>query len=146
MPTSLACTYDPALRLLTTELIGTVTVADAERWNANVGSALAAIPDGTSFRWLSNMHGYEPADLNAHKGMRATIPSALVRHGFLTGYFALTNMPPVPLHYDRGVVCAAIAHVHHDLDKMARYREKIASPTEDFFTDLAAARAWVLTR
>ncbi|MEN9934173.1 MAG: hypothetical protein RLZZ387_752 [Chloroflexota bacterium] len=66
--------WDAADGVLIARLSGAVSVVDVERWKAELGATLARIPDGTTFRLLSDLFGYEPADLEAHKLKRCTLP------------------------------------------------------------------------
>ena len=60
--------------LLTTRLTGVVTTEDVQRWKESLERDAAAIPDGGTFKLLLDLCGYEPADIEAHKAMRAVIP------------------------------------------------------------------------
>jgi hypothetical protein len=135
--------WDAADGVLISHLAGTINVADVERWKAELGAAVAVMPDGTSFGLLSDLSGYEPAGLEAHKAMRTVIPLLLAEHGFRTGLVDLVGAEDPAVTTRRGITCVAVAHVHHDAGKMALYDERIGRATERFFTDPVAALAWV---
>ena len=135
--------WSPEVRAIITRLSGTVTMADVETWIAGLERALAMIPPGTEIVLLSNLHGYEPADLDAHKRMRDVIPSRLAAMGFRTaladavgGEIRVTEHP--------AVVCSKVAHVHHDAGKMASYEAAHGSARERFFSSASFANEWLL--
>ena len=133
----------PEVRAVLTQLSGTVDVAEVERWIAGLDAELAKIPDGTEIVLLSDLHGYEPADLDAHKRMRDVIPTRLAAMGFRT---TLADVVGATLEVARAprVVCSKVAHVHHDAGKMAAYEAGHATPHERFFTSAAFANEWIL--
>jgi hypothetical protein len=135
--------WNPADRVLISRLSGIVRMVDVERWKADLGVAVGAIRDGKTFGLLSDLSGYEPADLEAHKAMRTVIPLLLAEHGFRTGLVALVGAEEPAVTTTRGITCVAVAHVHHDAGKMALYEEQVGGATERFFTDSAAALVWV---
>ena len=135
--------WDAADRVLILHLTGTVSVADVERWKAELEAAVKRIPEGTAFRLLSDLSGYEPADLEAHKAMRTVIPLLLAEHGFRTGLVDVVGAKEPVLTTTRGITCVGVAHVHHDAGKMALYQEHVGSATEHFFTDPVVALVWV---
>jgi hypothetical protein len=134
--------WDAAGGVLVSRLSGTGCVADVERWKVGL-AAVAAIPDGGSFRPLSDLSGYEPAGLEAHKAMRTVIPLLLAEHGFRTGLVDIVGAEEPPITTTRGITCVAVAHVHHDTGKMALYQERVRSANESFFTDAIAAQGWL---
>jgi hypothetical protein len=49
-----------------------------------------------------------------------------------------------PAHEQDGSdLVRAVAHVHHDRDKMDRYNELLRTSTEQFFCDRSAAATWL---
>jgi hypothetical protein len=135
--------WDGSGRLLVARLSGTITDADVLRWAEEIQAALAQIPDGATFKLLSDLFGYEPAGLEAHKAMRGVVPGALAAHGFRTGLIDMVGAPEPAITTTRGVRCVAVAHVHHDANKMALYDERVGRAAERFFSSREAARAWV---
>lgn len=133
----------PEVRAVLTQLRGTVDVDDVERWIAGLDAELAKIPAGTEIVLLSDLHGYEPAALDAHERMRGVIPARLAAMGFRT---ALADAVGVALEAAASprVVCSKVAHVHHDATKMAAYEAAHATPRERFFTSAAFANEWLL--
>ena len=133
--------------ILTTHLTGPVGVADVLRWVADLHAALALVPDGGSFRLLLNLHGFDTANLLAHKAMRHVVPMILAHHGMRPAFVDLFDpQREVPITMERDVRCTAVANVHHDAAKMNRYEQTIAKPDQRFFTDLAEARRWLQAR
>lgn len=130
--------------VVTTELRGSVTVADVERWAARLRGDVAALPEGTRFRLLLDLTGYEPADIAAHKAMRLVVPRLLADHGMRPAFADLFPEDEAPVvRAEQGVVVEAFANVHHDPEKMRRYEELIATPTQRFFTSRGDAEAWL---
>ena len=137
--------WDPIRDVLVTELRGPVDVAEVEAWRAGLQVEVDRIPDGTCFRLLLDLTGFEPAGLDAHKAMRTVVPCLLLAHGMRPAFLDLFPETAEPeVRTERGVVCVAFANVHHDPDKMARYEERIATGNQRFFTSRAAAEEWVL--
>ena len=135
--------WEPEARLLTSRLTGTVTVDEVERWIAALDERLARIPDGTDIVLLSNLHGYEPADLDAHKRMRDVIPTRLAAMGWRTGLVDIVG-GDLAVETEPRLTCSKVAHVHHDAAKMAAYQAQAGSPTERFFSALAPACEWLI--
>lgn len=137
---------DPSTGVLRTHLTGTVDVADVAEWVAGLRLAVASVPDGGTFRLLVDLHGYEPASLDAHRDMRLVVPELLARHGMAPAVAGLfDDAEPVPVTVERGVRCTAMANVHHDPEKMARYADTVGGAHQQFFHDPTAAEAWLLT-
>jgi hypothetical protein len=138
--------WDETESILTSRLSGAVSVADVEQWKRSLAAAAAAIPPGRSFKRLFDLHGYEPLDLEAHKAMRTVIPMLLASHGMRPAVLDLFDeKPEVLVSVTDGKVCTGFANLHHDAAKMARYEEQLARPDQRFFSDPAAARAWLLS-
>jgi hypothetical protein len=134
--------WEPAARLVTSRLSGAVTVADIERWIAALDAALAQVPDGAEIALLSDLHGYEPAELAAHRRMRDVLPTRLASMGVRTGLADVVGAEIAAEAAPR-ITCRRVAHVHHDATKMAAYEAQVGSRTERFFSDVASARAWL---
>jgi hypothetical protein len=130
--------YLPPVRAVMARLSGNVDENDIARWVELLDRALASVPDGTEIVLLSNLHGYEPASLDAHKAMRVVIPTRLAAHGFRTGLVEVT-VNPTPR-----IVISKVAHVHHDATKMTGYEANVGREHERFFSDPAYANAWLL--
>ncbi|HET8796652.1 MAG TPA: STAS/SEC14 domain-containing protein [Thermoanaerobaculia bacterium] len=130
------------MKIIETQLTGTVTVEDVERWKAALEAEIASLPDGEVFALLVNIHGYEPASMEAHKAFRTVVPRTLARHGFRPGFADLLGTG-IDVTTERGVTCVAHANVHHDAKKMADYEQKIGRANERFFTRLEDARTWI---
>lgn len=138
-------TWDASTGILRTELSGTVTTEDVAIWRDGLYRELTRIADNSQFRLLSSLHGYEPANLAAHKAMRTIVPEILATHGMRPAYLDLwEDQPEVEISHERGIKCIAFANVHHDPEKMGRYEQLIAKPSQHFFTDPQAAYTWLL--
>ena len=117
--------WDPGRALLVTELKGPVDVEAVKAWRAGLQEQVDRIPDGTRFRLLLDLTGYEPAGLDAHKAMRTVVPDLLVAHGLRPAFLDLFPEAPEPaITAEREVVCVAFANVHQDETKMSRYEER----------------------
>ncbi len=136
--------WDAERGWLVTELRETVGRAAVEAWRAGLMETVDGIPDGTSFKLLLDLSGYEPASLDAHKAMRDVVPSLLVAHGLRPAFLDLFPEAEEPvIRTERDVVCVAFANVHHDPEKMAGYEERIATVNQRFFTSRSAAEEWL---
>lgn len=135
--------WEPRVRLVASRLSGTVTVTDVERWIAALDVALARVPDGTDIALLSNLHGYEPAELSAHRRMRDVIPARLASMGVRTGLADVTGAELAVAAAPR-ITCSKVAHVHHDATKMAAFEARVGSRTERFFSEVAPACHWLI--
>jgi hypothetical protein len=136
--------WDGGRRVLTTRLSGVVTVADVDAWKTTLTRAVARIPAGTTFKVLLDLHGYESADIEAHKAMRNVVPLLLASHGMRPAFIDLFDeMPEIQVSAARGSVCTAFANVHHDREKMDTYRRRIGRVDQQFFTLRREAESWL---
>ena len=142
--TNTGSTWDVATGILRTDRTGPVTTADVAQWRDGLHRALANIPDGTNFRLLLNLSGFAPVTIDAHKAMRTVVPEILARNGLRPAFIDLFDeRPEMVITTSRGVRCSAFANVHHDAAKMTDYEQRIGKPNQKFFTDVAAAEAWL---
>ena len=135
--------WDAEAATLATRLGGEVSLADVRRWKESLERELARIPDGARFRMIVDLTGYDVGDLEAHKEMRVVVPLTLAAYGHRTALLDLFDPVDLPIGTTRGITCVAVAHVHHDAEKMRQYDERIARDDERFFTDAASAEAWI---
>jgi hypothetical protein len=135
--------WDTVTGILLSHLSGLIGVEEVRRWQAMLAVELAGIPDVGRFKLLSNLQGYEPASLDAHKEFRNVIPETLMQYGFRPAFLDLFGVKDVEIRATRGVICAAVAHVHHDAEKMNGYRQDLGRPNEQFFTDVSQAEVWL---
>jgi hypothetical protein len=82
----------------------------------------------------------------AHQEMRSVVPLALAAQGFRTSLLDLYEGTEIRITQTHDVVCRAIAHVHHDAEKMRVYDERFGRPNERYFADEGLALAWLLER
>lgn len=137
-------TWDAGRRLLETRLTGAVDHADVRAWQDGLARELARVPDGASFKLLNDLRGFDPVTIDVHKAMREVVPRLLAAHGMRPAFVDLFDSPPeVTVTTTRGITCTAFANVHHDEDKMQSYERRIGRPDQRFFTDRAAAEAWL---
>jgi hypothetical protein len=135
--------YLPPVRGVMARLSGKVDENDVARWIELLDRALAWVPDGTEIVLLSNLHGYEPASLDAHKAMRDVIPLRLAAHGFRTALVDVVG-GELEVRASPRIAISKVAHVHHDATKMASYEAQVGCDRERFFSDPARANAWLL--
>ncbi len=135
--------YLPPVRAVLARLSGSVNESDIARWIELLDRALAWVPDGTEIVLMSNLHGYEPASLDAHRAMREVIPRRLATHGFRTGLVDVVGGELDVVGMPR-IAISKVAHVHHDATKMASYEATVGCERERFFSDAAFANAWLL--
>jgi hypothetical protein len=130
--------------IIRTRLTGLVSAESARAWQRQLQAQLRALPDRTQFALLLDIRGYEPADLDAHKVMRAVVPEILIRHGMRPAFLDLFPGTPEPvLETERGIRVIAFANVHHDATKMSDYERRIGRDDQRFFTDINAAEEWL---
>ena len=139
-----ATQWFPEESLLVTELKGPLAVADIEAWERSLHSVLSQLPDNTSFKILVDLVGLAPVDVETHKRYRSIVPLALAKNGWRIGYLDLfEEANDLVLTAERGVRCVKAAHAHHDAYKIEEYERRFGKPAERFFTDSAAALAWL---
>lgn len=143
--TTAETTWDTAENLLVTRLQGDITVEDVRRWQTSLQSALSQIAPEGEFKLIVDLYGYELKDIAAHKEMRTVIPLTLADYGFRTALLDLFDPVELPLHKTRGIICQAVAHIHHDAYKMAEYERRLGRANERFFTDYEQAKEWIQT-
>jgi hypothetical protein len=138
-------TWIPEKQLVVTHLSGEAEQTGIETWEASLQEALAQIPDDSTFRILVNIHGFQAADLEAHKTFRTIVPLTLAAYGWKVGYVNLFEEEAKNLVYTstRGIKCVAAAHCHQDATKIERYQTRFGRPNEQFFTDPEQARRWL---
>ncbi len=127
--------WDAGASLVVARLAGTVSVEDVRGWKRSVERALARIEAGSRFKLIVDLRDYEFAEIAAHKEMRTFVPLTLARYGFRTGLLDLFEPLDLALERTRGIACFAVAHVHHDPDKIAYYALRLGRTCERFFTD-----------
>jgi hypothetical protein len=141
---SVGSTWDGADHIVRTNLVGRVSVADVDAWRRGLQDVIATIPDGSTFRILVNLFGFQPLDIAAHKAMRSVVPQLLAQHGMRPALLDLFDgEPELVVTCLRGVRCTACANVHHDATKMQHYHERIGASDQAFLSDLDAAEVWL---
>lgn len=136
--------WNPLTATLRTELRGAVSVDDVDVWQAALRRAVADLPPGTRFRLLFDLRGYEPGTLDAHRAMRGVVPEILASHGMRPAVVDLFDDAAEPaVVQTRGVVCTAFANVHHDVEKMRDYEQRIGGRSQRFFADIDEAERWL---
>jgi len=143
--TTLNTHWYPDKHLVVTELHGIVTSDDVKRWSNSLENTLAVLADGQDFKLVVNMIGYQYENLTAHKDMRVVIPRLLSQHGFRSCLFDIAQASYQEIISIRGVTCIAIAHVHHDKQKMNLYEGRFRLQSERFFSDFDKAIEWIMT-
>lgn len=136
--------YDADTSTLYTALNGRIGCDEVAAWEAELFGAARSLPEGTRFQMIEDLRGYEVAEQSVvvHKEARVVTPNFLAAHGFVVGFFRLYDeTPPEPSEPRR---CWRVVHLHHDEQKMARYREILGSRRESFFSDPDEAREWLL--
>jgi hypothetical protein len=136
--------WDAEGKLLTTRVRRALSIDEVNEYTGTLAGAIAEVPRGTSFRWLSNSTGYEPlANRAAHAVYRSILPKVLAEHGLRTSLLDLYE-GEVTVTCARDVTCRAVAHVHHDAEKMAIFNERFGRENERYFSDEDLARGWLL--
>jgi hypothetical protein len=139
-------TWDASLLLLITRVGRSISLEEVAAYKCNLTATIDTIASGLSFRWLSNARGYEPlANREAHAVYRSIVPKTLAEHGFRTSLLDLYDCE-VAVTCVRDVTCRALAHVHHDAEKMMIFDERFGRDNERYFSDENAARRWLLER
>ncbi len=136
--------WDESSALLTTRTRSPIDLAEVFRFKRTLVETLARLPTLSSFLWLSSAVGYHPlADRVAHQELRSVVPVTLAAHGVRTSLLDLHEGPEVAVSRTRGVLCRAIAHVHHDAAKMRLLDERFGRPNERYFADEGLAMVWL---
>ncbi|MBW0434515.1 hypothetical protein HGB47_12895 [Leptospira yasudae] len=136
--------WDPKQKLVTTKISGKVEIEDVEAWEKSLLDSLAQIPDNGTFKIFINLHGFEAANLEAHKRFRSIIPQILSDYGWKVGYVNLfEESKSMRFQNLRGIRCLAAVHVHQDETKIGNYEEKFGKENEHFYTDPIRAKNWI---
>lgn len=134
----------PEQKLISTRIGGKVELEDVEKWEKSLMDSLDKIEDNGVFKIFVNLHGFEAADLNAHKRFRTIIPQTLSDYGWKVGYVDLfEESKQMSFRNIRGIRCAAAVHVHQDATKIDSYEEKFGKENEHFYTDPFRAAEWI---
>jgi hypothetical protein len=137
-------TWNAGARLLETRLSGKVTVDDVGAWQSELAREALRVPSGARFKLLSDLRGFDPADIAAHRAMREVIPRLLAAHGLRPAVMDLFEpVPELAIAPEPGARCVAHASVHHDADKMRDYEARIGGGTQRFFSVRTEAEAWL---
>jgi hypothetical protein len=137
--------WQPAEQLVTTRLSGLLDTADIEYWENTLIETMKQVPDHTEVKMLVDLHGFKAENFEVHKQYRNIIPLLLARHGYRIGYLDIFPEASISLTTERNIRVVAMANVHQDETKMKDYQEKFSKPYEQYFTDSAAALAWILS-
>ncbi len=132
-------------RILTTRVAGVLTASQVQTWKDRLYQAGRLFPKEGPFKMLIDIQGYEVADQarEVHQVMREVTPVFLASHGFNVGFFSLYEVEPPVAREEASARCIAVAHVHHDADKMERYNELLGTDSERFFCDAGDAELWL---
>ncbi|HUR41913.1 MAG TPA: hypothetical protein VM240_12190 [Verrucomicrobiae bacterium] len=135
--------WDATAGLLTTHLGGEPTRDHIARWEAGLHAALAASA-GAPLKILIDLAGYEVADVpwEVHREQREVFPRLLLALGLRPGYFNLIGATPAAGPGIRPRL-VAVAHVHHDREKMAHHEAVLGTRNDRYFSDRAAALGWL---
>lgn len=137
--------WQPAEQLVTTRLSGLLDTADIQYWENTLIGTIKQVPDNTDVKMLVDLHGFKAENFEVHKQYRNIIPLLLARHGYRIGYLDMFPEATITLSTEQGIRVVAMANVHQDETKMKDYQEKFSNPFEQYFTDSAAALAWILS-
>jgi hypothetical protein len=134
----------PEEKLVITQISGQVDIAEIEAWNHSLQEVLCLIEENGKFKIFVNLHGFQAANLEAHKRFRTIVPATLANYGWKVGYLDLFDEAAnLPLTYTRGISCLAAVHVHQDETKIEKYDSMFGKETERFFTDPALGDRWI---
>ncbi|MBM9577904.1 hypothetical protein JWG45_12175 [Leptospira sp. 201903070] len=134
----------PEKQLISTTISGKVEVQDVELWEKTLLETLEKIPDNGVFKIFVNLHGFEAANLEAHKRFRTIIPKVLSDYGWKVGYLNLfEESKQMQFRNLRGIRCIGAVHVHQDETKINSYEEKFGRDNEHFYTDPKTAEDWI---
>jgi hypothetical protein len=137
-------TWEGQGEFLSTRVRRALSVDEANEYSRVLDMAIARLLPGTGFVWLSNSSGYEPlANRGGHAVYRSILPKVLAEHGLRTSLLDMYE-GEVLIEHSFEVTCRAVAHVHHDADKMAIFDGRFGRANERYFSDEDLARDWLL--
>jgi hypothetical protein len=139
--------WSPAEQVLRTCISGILQLEHIEVWNHSLEQASRQIPNHLTFTMLVDIYDYEVSeqDKAVHMQQRVVIPTFLTRPGFEVGFFRLFDVQNTIKPDSDRARCIAVAHVHHDCDKMALYNQNLGRSTERFFCHRSEAENWLHT-
>ena len=137
--------YEESSGLLRTRVHSVLSSEDVARWEEELDVATRALPASATFRMLVDIRGYEVSeqDPSVHRRQRLVVPTFLARRGMEVGFFRLFEVENTIAAEPDLARCTAVAHVHHDANKLQLYNERLRTEREAFFTDPAEAEAWL---
>ncbi|MEP0914926.1 hypothetical protein NDI45_28940 [Leptolyngbya sp. GB1-A1] len=138
-------TWNSTEQILRTRISGILHQEQVEAWEQSLEQVSRQIPKHLDFTMLIDIQGYEVSeqDKAVHQQQRVVIPTFLARHDFEVGFFRLFEVQnTISPNLDRAR-CVAVAHVHHDCNKMALYNQNLGRSNERFFCQLSEAEAWL---
>lgn len=145
MSNMIQTTWNPVEQILRTRISGVLRPEQVEEWERSLEQASNQIPNTVNFAMLVDIQGYEVSeqDKAVHQQQRVVIPTFLARHGFEVGFFQLFEVQNTITPDPDRACCIAVAHVHHDCNKMALYNHNLGRSTERFFCRLSEAEEWL---
>ena len=136
--------WDEPGELLTTRTRSPIAVTEVAAFKSALVEALARVPAESTFLWLSSAVGYHPlADRASHQQLRSVVPLTLAAYGVRTSLLDIYEDGAITISRTRGIVCRAIAHVHHDAKKMTTLDARLGRSNERYFADEQTAMAWL---
>lgn len=140
-----ATSWHPDAHLMITEVSGLLNLSDVEQWITGFHTAFEQLPDNARFKIFVNLHGFKAVNLDTHKKFRDIVPLTLADYGWRTGYLGLfeEEAKSIVFRNIRGIQCVGAAHAHQEETKISLYQTSFSSDREQFFTDPAAAEAWL---
>lgn len=133
----------PEQQLLVTQLSGKIELKHVEAWKSSLVSALSLVPDNSSFKILIDLFGFEAVDTETHKAYRTIVPTLLAAYNYRIGYLDMFPEAEVVLKKERGIVCVAMANIHHNQSKMTDYQNRFSSAHEQYFSDIESGLNWI---
>jgi len=131
-------------RILATWLSGPVDLGDVNRWRDDLYDISTHIPAASQFKMLVDLRGYDVDQIarEVHQVQREIIPRFLAGYKFRVALLDLFEVGELSVP-ERNAVCTAVAHVHHDCNKMELYDQSLGRPYEYFFCHIADAETWL---
>jgi hypothetical protein len=134
----------PEKSLVVSRLSGNVDKADISEWEKSLLDTLNGMEDHTSFKIFVDLHGFQAADLDAHKRFRGIVPLTLAQYDWKVGYVDLfEEAKTLAFSATRGIRCVGAAHCHQDATKIELYEARFSRAGEHFFTDRQKALDWI---
>jgi len=126
-------------------LSGVINIEDNIRWKNGLYNEHGKIEENGLFKLLLDVRGYEFESIEAHKFHRRIIPFFLSENNLSLAMLTAADMAELEkAARPGGGMCAAVAMIHHDREKMENLDRTYGTAMDRYFHDYNEGYGWLL--